>query len=254
MAPGREPGNQITIMTTKTSTTKLSSRPTPEAKGNVRRVFLVDDHPLIRKGINDLISEQPDLQVCGEAGSAPQAVAAIARLKPDLVIVDISLPGRDGIELIKDLRSRHRAMPILALSMHDEALYAERVLHAGARGYVMKSAPSQELIAAIRLVLAGEIAVGRRVIHQILARTAGGKETAPCSPVECLTDRELEVFRLLGRGLQRAEISEQLKLSVKTIDTHRENIRQKLGVPHASDVRQLAAEFLRAEVVDTSSR
>ena len=205
------------------------------------RIFLVDDHPLLRKGIADCIRDEPDLTVCGQAGSATEALPAIAREKPDVVIADISLPGRDGLDLIKDLKVQRRNLPVLVLSMHDESLYAARALRAGARGYVMKSAPTAELINAIRRVLAGEIVVGQNVINQILA--PGGK----VSPLECLTDREMEIFRLLGQGLQRTQIAAQLKLSVKTIETHRDHMRQKLGLPNAGALLQHAIEFRREE-------
>ncbi len=217
------------------------------------RVFLVDDHPVMRRGVADCIEEEPDLTVCGQAGSAAEAIPAIGRAKPDVVVTDISLPGRDGLELIKEIRARDRHARVLVLSMHDESLYAERALRAGARGYVMKSAPTEELMQAIRRVRNGDIIVGPRVVNRMLARTAGGAPDGRAGPVECLTDRELEIFRLLGQGRGRREIAEQLKLSVKTVEAHRVNIRLKLGVGTAAELRQCAVEFLREEAAGPAS-
>jgi len=224
------------------------------AKQAKTRVFLVDDHPALRRGIADCIAEQPDLMVCGQAGNAAEALPAIAQTQPDVIVADISMPGRDGLELIKEIKSRNQHALVLVLSMHDESLYAERVLRAGAYGYLMKSAPLDELMQAIRRVRAGEFVLGARVIGQMAARTAAGARPDAASPVECLTDRELEVYRLLGQGRTRAEIARQLKLSPKTVETHRVNIRQKLGVRTATELRQHATEFLREEAASPSRR
>lgn len=228
--------------------TSSNSAPAPAKK----RIFLVDDHPLLRRGIADVINDEPDMIVCGQAGSAAEALACIAATQPDLVVADISLPGRDGFELIKDLKTQFRHAFVLVLSMHDESLYAERVLRAGARGYVMKSAPTSELLKAIRQVLSGEVVVGPKVIGRLLARTATGTGNGVTSPLECLTDRELEVYRLLGQGQQRHQIATQLHLSVKTVEAHRENVRKKLGLPSAAELRQHASEFLREEAAGIS--
>ena len=211
------------------------------------RIFLVDDHPYLRDGIAQRINREPGLIVCGQAGDAIEALAGISVLKPELVIVDITLPGRDGLELIKDIQYQNRNAVVLVYSMHDESLYAERVLRAGARGYVMKSAPTEELIQAVHQVLAGEIAVGRQIINRALTRTATGSRAAGASPIELLTDRELEVFRLFGEGMQRKEVAAQLHLSVKTIETHRANICKKLGLRGSSALLHHAIEFLRDE-------
>lgn len=215
------------------------------------RVFIVDDHPGMRKGIADCIGEQSDLVVSGESGSAADALAAIARTRPDVVITDISLPGRDGLELIKDLRSRHRTARVLVFSMHDESLYAERVLRAGAHGYVMKSATMDELMVAIRRVRDGGFVLGQSVVGQLAARSAAGSRAGAASPLDCLTDRELEIFRLLGQGLERRAIAAQLHLSPKTVEAHRVHIRQKLGVNTATALRQHAMEFLREAAAGT---
>ena len=201
------------------------TKPAPPA--NKIRIFLVDDHPLLRQGIAGRIGEEPDLAMCGQAGSAAEALPAIASAKPDIVIVDISLPGRDGIELIKDIKARHRAMLVLVLSMHDESLYAERALRAGAAGYLMKSAASETLIQAIRKTIAGEIVVGQYLVNRLLRRATTTLREASNSPLQCLTNRELEIFHLLGRGRTRREMARQLHLSVKTIETHQANMRHK---------------------------
>ena len=211
------------------------------------RVFLVDDHPGMRRGIADCIAEQPDMTVSGEAGTAAEALSAIARTKPDVIVTDISLPGRDGLELIKDVIARQRNARVLVFSMHDESLYAERVLRAGAHGYVMKSATMDELMLAIRRVCSGEFVLGKAVIGQMAARSASGARAGAASPLECLTDRELEVYRLLGQGLERRAIASQLRLSPKTVESHRVNIRQKLGVTTSTALRRHAMEFLREE-------
>jgi DNA-binding NarL/FixJ family response regulator len=222
----------------------------PESTTSAKtRVFLIDDHPGMRRGISACIAEEPDLVVCGQAGNAAEALLGIARTKPDVILTDISLPGRDGLDLIKEIRAREPHALVLVLSMHDESLYAERALRAGARGYVMKSAPTDELMDAIRRVRAGEVAIGRCVVGAIAAKVARNPRVASLSPVDCLSDRELEVFRLLGQGMPRRDIAEQLGLSVKTVETHRANIREKLGVRSASALRQQAGEFLRDEAV-----
>jgi DNA-binding NarL/FixJ family response regulator len=225
----------------------MSSKTKPATTGTKARVFLVDDHPLLRHGIAESIGDEPDLLVVGQASSAPEAMPAITSTKPDIVIVDISLPGRDGIELIKDIKAQNHAMLVLVLSMHDESLYAERALRAGAAGYVMKNASSDALIQAIRKALGGEIVVGQHLVQQILTRNAAGTRQASLSPLERLTNRELEIFRLLGRGRLRREIAQQLHLSVKTIESHQANMRQKLDLNTIIQLRKLAAEFLCTE-------
>jgi DNA-binding NarL/FixJ family response regulator len=213
------------------------------------RVFLVDDHPLLRQGIAECLGDEPDLLVCGQAGSAEDALPAIGRTQPDVVIVDISLPRRDGIELTRDITHRYHDVLVLVFSMHDESLYAERALQAGAAGYVMKSAPSEILIQAIHKAIAGEIVVGQRLVQRMLAREAMGTPAPPLSLLEILTNREVEIFRLLGSGRQCQEIAQQLQLSVKTIESHQTNMRQKLDGSTIIQLRRLAADFLCAEAV-----
>lgn len=191
-------------------------------------VFLVDDHPLLRKGIADCINAEPDLCVCGEAGNAAEACAGILRLRPDVAVVDISMPGRDGIELLKDLRAQNSATRLLVFSMHDESLYALRALRAGASGYVMKSDTEDHLLNSIRAVHAGEVAVSPRLDSELLRQAVGQTPSRKADPTEQLSDRELQIMRLMGDGCQRKEIAAELGLSVKTIESHRARMCHKL--------------------------
>ena len=225
----------------------MATQKTPTKHTGKIRIFLVDDHPLLRRGIAESIHNEPDMTVCGEANNAMEALPAIAHAKPAVVIADISMPGRDGLDMVKDIHNQYQHTFVLVYSMHDESLYAERALRAGARGYVMKSAPTSELIQAIRKIVDGEIAVGRQIINRALTRTAGTGHATGSSPIELLTDRELEVFRLLGQGVQRKEIAAQLHLSIKTIEAHRANMRVKLGLPGSAALMRYAMEFLREE-------
>jgi DNA-binding NarL/FixJ family response regulator len=206
------------------------------------RVLLVDDHPIVRQGLSRLINNEPDLLVCAEAASAEQAVAAIALHNPSIAIVDIQLDGFDGIELIKLVRQRHPDLPMLVLSMHDESLYAERVLRAGARGYVTKQEAPEKVMTAIRRVLMGEIYVSEKIASRLLHSLAGTSKVALESPLQRLSDRELQVFRLLGSGLSVRQIAVKLGLSVKTIETHREHIKGKLNVTSSSELLRYAIE------------
>ena len=192
------------------------------------RILIVDDHPMIREGLRTLISREPDLAVCGEAETAGQALDAIANLKPDLVLADISLPGRNGVELIKDIRSLQPGVLILVISMHDESLYAERVLRAGARGYIMKQESGPTMIQAIRQVLAGRIYLSGKMSARILEDVAGKR--AKTSPIERLSDREFEIFQLIGQGKSTVQIAEELHLSTKTVEAHRAHVKAKLDL------------------------
>jgi len=204
----------------------------------------VDDHPLLREGLARLINRQPDLLVCGEAGSAPEALAAVTKYKPDIALVDVSLPGPDGFALTKMLQVRHSKLPVLMFSMHDEAVYAERALQAGARGYIMKREPTEDCLHAIRQVLAGAIAISRAVTNQLAHRlsTAGSR-----SPIDQLSNRELEIFQLFGAGRACREIATALHLSIKTIEAHRANICQKLGLHGTPDLLRQATFFMQDE-------
>lgn len=193
-----------------------------------RSVFLVDDHPLVREWLTNLIHQQPDLQVCGEAGTAPEALREIERLRPAVVIVDITLEDGSGLELVKDIRSvSPRSLPLM-LSMHDELTYAERALRAGARGYVTKRESTRKIITAIRQVLEGRIFVSEELQSLLTERLLSG--SAEPSQVSLLSDRELEVFQMLGQGRETREIADSLRLSIKTVQVYCARIKEKFGL------------------------
>ncbi len=227
-----------------------AAAPVPPEPTEKKRVLLVDDHSIMRQGLVQVINQQPTLMVCGEASSPQEALDAAERLQPDLALVDLSLRGGDGIELLKDLRARQPRMFTMVLSMHDEALYAERTLRAGGRGYVMKTEKMERLLLAIHRVLAGGIYVSDKVTAhavQRMARVEGGPEKPGDVYVERLTDRELQVFRLIGQGLGTRLIAEALHLSRKTIESHREHIKTKLGLKDGSELIQRAIQWARNE-------
>jgi DNA-binding NarL/FixJ family response regulator len=195
------------------------------------RIVLVDDHAIVREGLRQIINASEDLVVCGEADDAQRALAALAELHPDFVIVDITLRGVDGLELIRQVQQRWPRLPILVLSMHSEELYAERALRAGARGYIMKQEATRDILVAIRRVLGGELYVSPTMQARLLRRVVGRRaDLTEKTPIESLSDRELEVFRLIGSGLSTREIAEQLRLSVKTVESYREHIKKKLRI------------------------
>lgn len=216
-----------------------------EARGAKRkaRILIVDDHPVVREGVGQRINQEPDLCACGEAGDANGAMTAIAELKPDAAIVDISLEGRSGLELIKNVKAKYPKLPILVLSMHDESAYAGRALQAGAKGYVMKGKPTSNLIDGLRKILEGQIYLSENMVGKVLHRLAGNTLEMDQSSLDCLTDRELEVFQWIGRGLSTREIAEKLNLSVKTIETHREHLKQKLDLKNASELSHRAYQW-----------
>jgi DNA-binding NarL/FixJ family response regulator len=209
------------------------------------RILIVDDHPMMREGLRTLISREHDLAVCGEAETAGQALEAVANLKPDLVLADISLPGRNGVELIKDIRSLQPAVLILVISMHDESLYAERVLRAGARGYIMKQESGPTMIQAIRQVLAGRIYLSDKMSARILENVAGKR--AKASPIERLSDREFEVFQLIGRGKSTVQIAEELHLSTKTVEAHRAQVKAKLDLRTMPELISFASRWVETQ-------
>jgi DNA-binding NarL/FixJ family response regulator len=227
----------------------MKSKDTARLDGNnrialKRRVLIVDDHPLMRQGLAQLINQQPDLVVCGEAEDVPQALRQTSELKPDVVIVDLSLRGSDGIELIKSLHLQCAQLPILVLSMHDEAIYAERALKAGAWGYIMKQEATNQVLNALRRVLAGEIHVSQSVSSRIVQGLVGGSGISKRSPLERLSDRELEVFRKIGRGAATREIAAELRLSVKTIETYCAHIKEKLRLQSQRELIQHAIQWV----------
>ncbi len=214
-----------------------------------RTILIVDDHPIFRHGLAQLINQVNDLEVCGEAEDYHGALKCVESLDPDLVIVDITLKNMSGIDLIKDLHRRYRTLPMLVISMHEESLYAERSLRAGARGYIMKQEASESVIDAIRQVLQGRIYASRDVTDSLLTRFVDGQHTAMESPVHALTDRELEVFRLIGEGLGLSEIADRLNLSVKTIGTYRERIKEKLGIKNATGLLRNAIKWVENDQI-----
>lgn len=216
----------------------------PTAKRKVS-ILLVDDHPILRRGIADLINAEADLQVSGEAGTMQEAMSEASRLKPDLVIVDVSLDGNNGIELMKNFTSRWSGLRILAYSMHDEAIYAERALRAGAKGYVMKESDPDALMKAIREVLKGKIYLSEAMSDRLLGKLvgAGNSDSPVTSPVDKLSDRELEVLQLLGKGMGTSQIADKLCLSVKTIETYREHLKQKLNLASGQELLRYAIEW-----------
>jgi DNA-binding NarL/FixJ family response regulator len=201
-----------------------------------KRILIIDDHAIVRQGLVHLINQEKDFTVCGDVDDALKGMAAIDRLKPDLVMVDISLPGMNGIEFIKNAKARNPDLPVLVLSMHDESLYAERSLRAGALGYVMKGAKSGEIMAALRKALRGEIYTSAKVGMALLQKSLGNQPTQSVSLVSVLSDRELEVFELIGKGKTTREIAGVLNLSIKTVDSHRMHIKEKLGITTATEL------------------
>jgi DNA-binding NarL/FixJ family response regulator len=211
------------------------------------KVLLVDDHPVLAEGLSLIINNEEDLEVCGRAEDAGSALELVGSLKPDLVIVDISLKDSDGIQLLKNLKARHPELLALVLSLHDEALYAERALRAGASGYVMKQSPLATVLTAIRKVLDGGIHVSERIASHMLAQASGGKSARDVSPIERLSDREREVFRKIGQGLGTKEIAEQLHLSFKTVETYSAHIKMKLQIANAAEMIQKATLWVKEE-------
>jgi len=208
------------------------------------RIFIVDDHPIVRKGLTQLINQEPDLTVCGEAENAEAALELLKKVKPDLAIVDISLRGIDGIELTRLIRARFENIPVLVVSMHDESLFAERALRAGARGYIMKQEAIEKMMEAIHKVLRGELYVSDRVSANIVKRFVDGKAEGVSSPEELLSDREMEVFQLIGQGFGTRQIADQLHVSVKTVETYRANIKVKLNLKNATELMKHAVHWI----------
>ena len=218
--------------------------PEPRSAGTRRHaVFIVDDHPLMRESLTALFNRQPDLRVCGEAGDSATAFAEIGRLQPDIVVVDLALPGESGLELVKRLQTLPRIPRALVLSMHDESFFAERALRAGAQGYVMKHEATDKVIDAIRRVLRGEAYVSGALASQFARKIAGGRAAQDLPAVARLSDRELEVFRLLGQGVETRRIAEQLHLSMKTVQAHSANIKDKLGLGNATELLREAVRW-----------
>ena len=225
---------------------RLGSRGSGSAHtpGN-RKVLIVDDHPIVRQGLRLMIDEEPDLKVCGEAQSEREARIAIRDLEPDVVIVDISLAQGDGLELVRDVHAHHPELPMLVLSMHDELIYAERLLAAGASGYIMKQAASDQLLVALRRVLSGERYVSESLAEALGRQRGGGSDSRATrdDPIERLSNRELQVLSLIGRGQSSREAADRLGLSVKTVETHRQSLKRKLNLATNAQLLQYAINW-----------
>ena len=208
-----------------------------------KTVLVVDDHPLMRQGLALLINQQHDMQVCGEAEEAQAALQAIARLRPDIMILDISLKGPDGIEILKNIRATDPALPVLVLSMHDEAIYAERALRARANGYIMKQEATEKVLVAVRRILSGEVYLSERMSNKMLQQYIGGAPNMIQSRIASLSDRELEVFRRIGEGRATREIAEELHLSIKTVETYQAHIKEKLALRSGRELIQHAIQW-----------
>ena len=240
----------MSTATTTAATAKIAAKRPPEKasepKASIKsaNILLVDDHPVVRKGLVAMIEAERGLKVVAEAGDAREAMGAITEHKPELAIVDLTLKDIGGLELIKQIKSSHPALPVLVLSMHDEKIYAERALKAGASGYIMKQELTERLITAIRTVMRGEIYLSEKMASRILGKMVGGRRDDDATPMDRLSDRELEVFELLGRGLNTREIAKRLCLSVKTVETHREHIKEKLQIRDATKLIQQATHWV----------
>jgi DNA-binding NarL/FixJ family response regulator len=211
------------------------------------RVFVVDDHPIVRQGLALLVNREPDLTVCGEAEDAHTAIQSVITAKPDILVLDISLNGPDGLDLLKNIRSRHPELPVLILSMHDESIYAERALRAGAQGYIMKQEATDKVLVALRRILAREIYVSERIANRMLQHYIGSPAAGKSSSIADLTDRELEVFRLIGEGHSTRQIAEELHISVKTVESYQAHIKEKLSLRSARELVQHAIQWTISE-------
>jgi len=214
-----------------------------------KRILVVDDHPIVRQGLALLINREPDLLVCGEAEEASGAMHVLASARPDVLIVDISLNGPDGLDLLKNIRNTHPTLPVLILSMHDESIYAERALRAGANGYIMKQEATEKVLVAVRRILNGEIYVSDGIANKMLKHYITGSGTLRNSSIADLSDRELEVFRLIGEGHGTRQIAEELHLSVKTVESYQAHIKEKLSLRSARELMQHAIQWSMNEKV-----
>jgi DNA-binding NarL/FixJ family response regulator len=223
----------------------MNKKQSDSIKGK-RKVFIVDDHPIVRKGLAQMINQETDLTVCGEADSAQHALESLKKSQPDLMIVDISLQGIDGIELIKIIKARYGNLPVLVVSMHDESLFAERALRVGARGYIMKQEAIEKMMEAIRKVLRGELYISEGVSANIVKRFIDGKAETTQSAMEILSDRELEVFQLIGQGIGTRQIADNLNVSIKTVESYRANIKEKLKLKNATELMKHAVHWVES--------
>ena len=213
------------------------------ARAAKKNVLIVDDHPIVRQGLRLLIDREDDLRVCGEAEDGPAALRQIREAKPDIVVLDLSLEGPDGLEVLAEIRTAYPAIPVLVLSMLDEALYAERSLRAGASGYIMKQEATDKVLAAIRKILSGELHLSDKVAGKLLNQLVGGPAAVEVNPLAGLTNRELEVVRLIGKGLGTREIAQELHISIKTVESYQAHIKEKLSLRNARELLRFAIQF-----------
>jgi DNA-binding NarL/FixJ family response regulator len=218
-----------------------------EAARDKSRIYIVDDHAMFRDGLRQMITLEPDLCVCGDAAEAAQALAELRELQPDLVIADISLAGSSGIDLVKAIKKDFEDLPVLVVSMHDESLYGERSLRAGAMGYVMKSEPARTVLAAMRKVLRGEVHISEKMASAMVAKFVQGTSEPHPSPLESLSDRELEVFRLLGQEKGTRQIAEEINVALPTVATFKNRIKEKLGLKNSTEMVLYAIQWFRQE-------
>jgi len=231
-------------MTETEKPTKSSSNKTAMGKSSV---FIVDDHAMFRDGLRQLIEHDPGLTVCGDAPDAVSAMDAIRRTNPDVVIVDITLADSSGLDLVKSLRNEDEDLPVLVVSMHEETLYAERALRAGAMGYVMKNEPGKTVTAAIHSVLRGEMYLSRKMSSSVISKFMRGESEQPMSPLEILSDRELEVFRMLGQGKGTRQIAQELNVAVPTVNSFRNRIKEKLNIKAAPELVLRAIHWVQSD-------
>jgi DNA-binding NarL/FixJ family response regulator len=213
---------------------------------NKARIFLVDDHPMVREHLSALLGREADLAICGEAGDAPTALSRIKELQPDLVIMDISLKNSSGLELLKNLKAIQADLPVLVLSMHDESLYAARALRAGALGYITKEEAGKKILLAVRKVLGGQVYLSEQMSDRMMKRMVGGQPEGTGSPMEVLTDRELEVFQMIGRGIATRRIADELRIGIKTVESYRARIKDKLYLSDGAQLVQQAVQWAQS--------
>jgi len=224
----------------------MSTKPREEPARKTR-IFIVDDHPIVREGLSLMMNREPDLMVCGEAEEATGALQAIVAANPDFLIVDISLSRPDGLDLLKSIRARYPSLPVLILSMHDETIYAERALRAGANGYIMKQEATERVLVAVRQILTQKVYVSDRIANRMLQQYIRGSVSERQSPIAELSDRELEVFRLIGEGHSTRMIAEELHLSVKTVESYQAHIKGKLSLKNGRELVQRAIQWTISE-------
>jgi DNA-binding NarL/FixJ family response regulator len=227
---------------------RMSTKPREESPRKTR-IFIVDDHPIVREGLALMMNREPDMMVCGEAEEAGSALRAMPTARPDFLILDISLSGPDGLDLLKSVRVRYPSLPVLMLSMHDESIYAERALRAGANGYIMKQEATEKVLVAIRQILTQKVYVSDRIANRMLQQYIKGSVNETQSPIAELSDRELEVFRLIGEGHGTRKIAEELHLSVKTVESYQAHIKEKLSLKNGRELVQRAIQWTISENV-----